>query len=90
MWSADADACLNLGNIECARAILNHAKTVFPNREDSWLEAISLEQKHGTADAVDKLLRQSVINVPSSPLLWLMAAKHKWKVQGDVPGKLNL
>ena len=63
-WLADADDALARGAVETARAILAAATAALPTKKSVWRKAAELEQKHGTADAVDGLLRKAVTYCP--------------------------
>jgi hypothetical protein len=41
-----AEACVSRGSIECARAIVGHALSVFPNKKALWLRAAELEKRY--------------------------------------------
>lgn len=38
-WMADADEALRRGSVHTARAILGHARTVFPGKKSIWRRA---------------------------------------------------
>ena len=93
VWLDDAKAALARGGgkgdkvaVQVARTIYSVALKTFPGKRDIWLEAVKLEQEHGTAERVEELLKQAVTRVPQEEILWLMAAKHKWRQMGDVAG----
>jgi pre-mRNA-processing factor 6 len=80
-WMDDAEACIShappLG-VETARAIYAYTLSVFPNKKGIWMAACLLEKNHGTAESLEKLLRDGVQHCPHAEALWLMAAKEKW------------
>jgi pre-mRNA-processing factor 6 len=80
-WMDDAEACLShappLG-VETARAIYAYTLSVFSNKKSIWMAACLLEKNHGTAESLEKLLRDGVQHCPHAEALWLMAAKEKW------------
>ena len=63
-WKADAEAAASHGSIETARAIYEHALSVFPGKKSIWRAAASLEKAHGTRESLDKLLRRAVQYCP--------------------------
>lgn len=85
-WLDDAEGCAQRGNFATARAIYAHTLAHYGTKKSVWLAAVGLEQKHGTAEAVEGLLKRAVSAVPRAEILWLMAAKHKWRTMGDVDG----
>lgn len=83
-WMADADETLRRGSVHTARAILVHARSVFPGKKSIWRREAQLEKAHGTPESLDAVLQQAVRYCPRAEVLWLMAAKEKW-VSGNVP-----
>lgn len=86
-WMDDAEACLShappLG-VETSRSIYAYTLSVFPGKKSIWMAAAQLEKTHGTAESLEKILKDSVKNCPQAEVLWLMAAKEKWLAH-DVP-----
>jgi pre-mRNA-processing factor 6 len=76
-WVADAEECLKKNSVETARAIYQHALSVFPNKKRIWWKAAILEKEHSTNTELDKLLKSAVQYCPQAIALWLMAAKEK-------------
>lgn len=83
-WMADAEECIKRGSVETARAIYQHALSVFSAKKGVWRRAALLEKQQGNRAALDQLLRKAVTYCPQATVLWLMAAKEKW-LGGDVP-----
>lgn len=83
-WISDAEACMSQQAFECARAVFEHALSVFPRKKSIWLRAAHLEKNHGTRESLEALLQRAVHHCPKSEILWLMGAKSKW-MAGDVP-----
>lgn len=46
-YHRDAAECVQRGSYETARAILQHARAVFPESERTWRAMADLEKKHG-------------------------------------------
>jgi len=88
-WCEDADETLSRGSLETARAIYDHATTVFPGKKSLWLRRAGMEKKHGTPDSIEMVLSKAVRYCRRSEVLWLMYAKHKW-VQNDVAAARNI
>lgn len=63
-WKADAEAAASRGSIETARAIYEHALSVFPGKKSIWRAAATLEKAHGTRESLDELLRRAVKYCP--------------------------
>eukprot|EP00096_Caligus_rogercresseyi_P012966 TRINITY_DN5633_c0_g3_i1.p1 TRINITY_DN5633_c0_g3~~TRINITY_DN5633_c0_g3_i1.p1 ORF type:complete len:932 (+),score=268.10 TRINITY_DN5633_c0_g3_i1:125-2920(+) len=82
-WMEDAEACMDAGAYESARAIFSHALSIFPAKKSIWLSAAYLEREHGTRDSLEALLKDAVGYCPQAEVLWLMGAKSKW-LAGDV------
>jgi len=72
--------------VEVARTLYAIALELFPSKESIWRPAAQLEMGHGTHEQVEALLRRAVQYCPQAEVLWLMAAKHKWRVAQDVKG----
>lgn len=83
-WMSDAETCISQNAFECARAVFEHALSVFPRKKSIWLRAAHFEKNHGTRDSLESLLQKAVHHCPKSEVLWLMGAKSKW-LAGDVP-----
>ena len=45
-WMADADEALRRGSVDTARAILRHARSVFPGKKSIWKCALSAFSAH--------------------------------------------
>lgn len=88
-WMADADEALRRGSVETARAILRHARSVFPGKKSIWKREAQLEKAHGTPESLDAVLQEAVKYCPRAEVLWLMAAKEKW-LAGQVPAARNI
>jgi pre-mRNA-processing factor 6 len=43
-WTEDAENCAKQGAYECARAIYNHALTLYPSQTDLWMAAAFFEK----------------------------------------------
>jgi len=84
--TGDAEEALKKGSVEVARALYAVLLETFPGKEAIWRAAAQLEMQHGKPEQVEALLRRAVQYCPQAEVLWLMAAKHKWRVEGDVPG----
>ena len=65
-WCDDAESMMQRGNIATARAIYAHALTVFPGKKSVWLRAVNLEQKHGSREELQALVRKAVKYVLTS------------------------
>ena len=85
-WQDDAERAIGKGAIHVARTIWAHALATFPTKMELWLKAIDLERSHGDAAALEALLRKGVALIPDGEILWLMAAKHKWRTCDDIVG----
>jgi hypothetical protein len=48
-YHRDAEECVRRGSFETARAILHHARTVFPESESTWCLLAKLEKEHGAS-----------------------------------------
>jgi pre-mRNA-processing factor 6 len=46
-YHRDAEECVRRGSYETARAVLQHARTVFPDSERTWRALAQLEKEHG-------------------------------------------
>lgn len=84
-WMDDAETCLSKTPPfkDTARAIYEHALSIFPNKKILWMAAASLEKSHGTTETLENMLKRAVTNCPQAEVLWLMAAKEKW-LHGNV------
>ena len=87
VWMDDAEACLQKHppSVVTAKAIYQHALSIYPTKKTIWMAAAALEKEHGTRESLEKLLGEAVKSCPTSEVLWLMAAKEKW-LAGDVQG----
>ncbi|GFH06286.1 TPR_REGION domain-containing protein [Haematococcus lacustris] len=72
--------------VEVSRVLYAIALENFPGKETIWRAAAQLEMTHGTPARVEELLMRAVKYCPQAEVLWLMAAKHRWRVMNDVPG----
>ncbi|CDJ63352.1 LOW QUALITY PROTEIN: U5 snRNP-associated 102 kDa protein, putative [Eimeria necatrix] len=83
VWSEDAEECLSRGSITVARALYTHALERLRTKKSLWLALADLETKHGTREALEKVLQKAVTCCPKADVLWLMAAKQQW-LKGDI------
>ncbi|KAL8271947.1 hypothetical protein Esti_004071 [Eimeria stiedai] len=83
VWSEDAEECLSRGSITVARALYTHALDRLRTKKSLWLALADLETKHGTREALEKVLQKAVACCPKADVLWLMAAKQQW-LKGDI------
>lgn len=88
-WLEDAESCIANKSYNCAKAIYNHAISIFPKKKSVWLNAAYFEKNHGTIEALDELLNKATQSCPRCAILWLMAAKSKW-LSNDVPTARNI
>ena len=66
--------CLDRGSVETARAILQHAISVFPGKKSLYRALAHLERQHGTPEAVAEVLERGVKYCPQ---VWLFLS-HSW------------
>ena len=59
-----AQDCLDRGSVETARAILQHAISVFPGKKSLYRALAHLERQHGTPQAVAEVLERGVKYCP--------------------------
>ena len=78
VWADDAKSCLARGSVATARAILSHALQAFPHKRSFWMQAVELERRHGTAEALDQVLAAASERLPHVELFWLLRAKEQW------------
>lgn len=86
IWMDDAQNVGDKGHFVTARAIYEHAISHFPHSEEVWEKGAHFEKTHGTSQALLELVERGVTAVPSDVKLWLMAAREKWRVIGDLSG----
>ena len=55
---------LDRGSMETARAILQHAVSVFPGKKSLYKALAQLERQHGTPEAVAEVLERGVKYCP--------------------------
>jgi len=55
----NAEACINQGAIETARAIYYNSLVEFPKKKSLWLAAIKLEREYGNKDSLEQLLSRA-------------------------------
>ncbi len=55
---------LDRGSVETARAILQHAVSVFPGKKSLYKALAQLERQHGTPEAVAEVLERGVKYCP--------------------------
>ncbi|CAG9460105.1 unnamed protein product [Pedinophyceae sp. YPF-701] len=83
-WIADAEEFQRAGSFETARAIFAAALEVYPHKKGVWRRAAMLEKAAGDVEAMDELLRRGVQHCPQAEVLWLIAAREKWRTTHDV------
>ncbi|SNX83572.1 probable pre-mRNA splicing factor prp1 [Melanopsichium pennsylvanicum] len=71
VWTLDAASALSRGCINTARSILTYTLQSFPDKPSIWMQAIELEQRHGTKESTAALLERAVSNCPNTEDLWL-------------------
>ncbi|GAX76424.1 hypothetical protein CEUSTIGMA_g3869.t1 [Chlamydomonas eustigma] len=82
----DAEEFMRKNCVEVSRTLYAVLLETFPSKEPIWRAAAQLEMQHGTPQQVEELLKRAVRSCPQAEVLWLMAAKHKWRVEKDVDG----
>ncbi|PWN49120.1 hypothetical protein IE53DRAFT_162084 [Violaceomyces palustris] len=85
VWVEDAQAALDKGCVQTARAILAHCLQVFNDKESIWKFAADIEKKHGTRESLEAILERAVARLPRSQSLWLLLANEK-RLANDVLG----
>lgn len=88
--TGDAEEYLRKGCVEVSRTLYTVLLETFPSKEPIWRAAAQLEMQHGTPAQVEALLKRAVQYCPQAEVLWLMAAKHKWRVECDVDGSRRI
>jgi pre-mRNA-processing factor 6 len=78
-WADDAKGALSRNCVATARAILAHSLAAFPNKRSLWLQAVDLEQKHGTPATLDEVLAAASERLPRVEIFWLLRAKERWQ-----------
>jgi len=91
-WMDDAEALLahSPPAKETARAVYAYALEVFPSKRALWQMAAMLEKEFGTPASLESKLKEGVKFCPQAEVLWLMAAKEKWTVEGNVPAARSI
>ena len=87
-WADDAEACLPTHR-QTARAIYNHALSIFPTKHTLYTGLAALEREYGDSANLQAVLKRAVQNCPKIEVFWLMAAKGKW-VDGDLASARNI
>ena len=82
-WMVDAEAATATQHYHCARAIYAHALSVFPTKKSFWRKSADLEKAHGTTESLEQVLMEAVKKCPTNEILWLFAAREKWKTQNE-------
>jgi len=77
-WADDAKGALSRGSVSTARAILSHSLAVYPTKRSLWMQAVDLEQRHGTKESLDEVLAAASQRLPRAELFWLLRAKEQW------------
>ena len=77
-WADDAKNALSRGSVATARAILSHSLAAFPTKRSLWMQAVDMEQKHGTAESLDEVLAAASQRLPRVEIFWLLRAKEQW------------
>jgi pre-mRNA-processing factor 6 len=77
-WADDAKGALARGSVATARAILSHSLAAFPTKRSLWMQAVDMEQKHGTAETLDEVLAAASQRLPRVEIFWLLRAKEQW------------
>jgi pre-mRNA-processing factor 6 len=83
-WIDDAESVTSSGSVVTARAIYNHALSIFPTKQVLWLGLAALEKDGGSSESLENVLAAALKHCPGAVVLWLMAAKEKWKSSNDV------
>ena len=77
-WADDAKGALARGRVATARAIISHSLAAFPTKRSLWMQAVDMEQKHGTAETLDEVLAAASQRLPRAEIFWLLRAKEQW------------
>lgn len=85
----DAETCIKNGSFQTARAIYEHALSIFPEEVSIWQDAAFMEKAHGSSASLEHLLIKAVAQCPNAEMMWLMYAKEKW-IAGDVNAAKSL
>ncbi|KAF2747095.1 pre-mRNA-splicing factor prp1 [Sporormia fimetaria CBS 119925] len=78
VWLQDSKDSVARGRFETARAILEHAVSVFPVSTTVWHALADLAKRHGTPETVLPTLERAVTACPKSESLWLLYAREMW------------
>lgn len=77
-WADDAKGALARGSVATARAIVSHNLAAFPIKRSLWMQAVDMEQKHGSAETLDEVLAAASQRLPRAEIFWLLRAKEQW------------
>lgn len=78
IWIENAEACVNQGAIETARALYFNALHEYPMKKSLWFNAIKLEEQHGSKDNLRDILTRAK-DATKHIFFYLKLAKHLWK-----------
>jgi pre-mRNA-processing factor 6 len=78
VWNENAEACINRGSIETARAIYFNAINLYPMKKSLWFNAIKLEEEHGGKGNLTDILKRAKDHT-KHVFFYLKLAKHLWK-----------
>mmetsp|Transcript_13165 Transcript_13165/g.16055 ORF Transcript_13165/g.16055 Transcript_13165/m.16055 type:complete len:1077 (-) Transcript_13165:381-3611(-) len=88
-WSDDASAAISRSSIATARAILAHALASYPTKRTLWMQAVSLEQSHGSPQSLDEVLEAASQRLPRAEVFWLIRAKEQWR-RNNIEGSRSI
>ena len=72
---------LDRGSVETARAILQHAVSVFPGKKSLYKALAQLERQHGTPEAVAEVLERGVKYCPQVT----QRGSYDWRPRQRIP-----
>ena len=78
VWNENAEACINKGSIETARAIYFNAINIHPMKKSLWFNSIKLEEEHGGKHNLTDILKRAKDHT-KHVFFYLKLAKHLWK-----------
>lgn len=82
----DAKSFIERKSYETARAIYSYTLKMFPNYEDIWIEAINLEKTIGTAEELNEIMKNALLNCNTSINLWLIVSRYNANELNNING----
>lgn len=84
IWNNEISRLLQEGAHHTVQYMYSYIVSAYSEDVDCWLEYINVVKLHDSQDKLYSVFEEAVSKAGQNEILWLMYAKDKWQVSGDI------